>query len=212
MAPQRSKKNFTKTNPGIELVNRKTTYEITITNKLEQLPLPDLADEIWQRIETRLDIELPGDDGQGGSAPKGGGSFPFGWGAMIFLTVLVTYFFIRKSNDTNNPIPPPPVSPITGSPKKPDPPLREPVNTNFPSSPQIQVKDKAQDVVFTTDSINNVPGQTAIVTSPESLSVQPPVILPQQSAPKEQVTKKAKGVTNISDSDYKVIPKKDSSN
>ena len=52
-------------------MNNKQAYEITITSKLEALPLPDMEDAIWSRIEAQLDIDLPTDDGGGGtSAPN----------------------------------------------------------------------------------------------------------------------------------------------
>ena len=54
-------------------MRNKETYELTITSKLEALPLPNLEDAIWSRIEAQLDIDLPTDDGDGGNSGKGGG-------------------------------------------------------------------------------------------------------------------------------------------
>ena len=44
-------------------MRKKETYEVTLTSKLEALPLPNLEHMIWSRIEAELDIDMPTDDG-----------------------------------------------------------------------------------------------------------------------------------------------------
>ncbi|RYY70112.1 MAG: hypothetical protein EOO13_07615 [Chitinophagaceae bacterium] len=42
-------------------MNKKTTYEVAITEKVAQLPVPDMADSIWAKIAIGLDAASPGD-------------------------------------------------------------------------------------------------------------------------------------------------------
>ena len=44
-------------------MKEKRAYEHIISGKLEALPVPDMEDIIWARIETRLDTDMPTDDG-----------------------------------------------------------------------------------------------------------------------------------------------------
>ena len=74
-------------------MNQKKAYEQIITGKLEALPLPDLADAIWARIETQLDIDMPEGDGGPGSGPSSGGGWIGGAGLFVFVAALITIFF-----------------------------------------------------------------------------------------------------------------------
>ena len=58
-------------------MNERKAYEQTIKGKLEAIPLPDMEDAIWARIETQLDIDMPTDDG-GGNAPSPNNPSGFG--------------------------------------------------------------------------------------------------------------------------------------
>lgn len=62
MAPERSKKDpSTETNVHQSIVNKNTPYEKLIAAKLDQIPVPKLADDIWSSIEAQLDFleQLP---------------------------------------------------------------------------------------------------------------------------------------------------------
>lgn len=80
-------------------MNQKTTYEQLITEKLEGLPVPDMADAIWARIETQLDIDMPTDDGGTDPEPRNpsGGGWVGGTGLFVFVVALVTIFLINKN-------------------------------------------------------------------------------------------------------------------
>jgi hypothetical protein len=77
----------------------KTTYELTITEKLQHLPLPDLEDAIWARVKNQLDHDLPTDDG-GDSGPDlppaavAGCGVP---GSLALLLFLLPIFYFLKT-------------------------------------------------------------------------------------------------------------------
>jgi hypothetical protein len=203
-------------------MNQKATYEITITEKLRQLQVPDMRDAIWSRIEQQLDLDMPEDDNHDDTpdSPKNGGWRKSGWkvGPFAVIVAIVTIFFINKSNNTkpkntnqdqpantqtvspqsNDPTSPPTtrINPVTGKP--------EPVinNGNTPAP--------ASDSVFNDQPLIN---NTIIDTTTKSPIINQPVV--QQSAqppPKQDFVppKKPRGVKGINDKDYHITLKKDS--
>lgn len=186
-----------------------TPYEVTIAEKLQQLPLPDMADAIWARVERQLDIDLPADDGNGGSPSSPSGS---GWigGAALALFVAVLFFVILKREKT---------TPALTLPKQ---------NNTVISTPGTQTvesnKGEGNNVpLLVTPEVvpNNLPGQ---VNSPPARidSVVGNLPLPQPDStqtntvllpPPQVVTDSVKpspgrGVRGISDGDYRIVPTK----
>lgn len=112
MAFERSKKNTaTKINIHKNVVNTPTPYETIIAAKLEQLPVPDMADSIWASIEMQLDAGLPGD---GDNAPSNkpttgkpgmGKGFYFSLLTAIVITIILINRTNKKQNNTNNTLP-----------------------------------------------------------------------------------------------------------
>ncbi|MBW0177796.1 hypothetical protein [Sediminibacterium sp.] len=77
-------------------MNHLTTYEQLVAEKLQQLPVPDMADAIWARIEEQLDVDMPED--KPGNTHTGGSSlpgfqFPGNIIFYIFLATLVSVIF-----------------------------------------------------------------------------------------------------------------------
>ena len=81
-------------------MNQKKAYEQTIAVKLEAIPLPDMADAIWARIENQLDIDMPTDDGGGNSTPDAPSGFGWIGGSVLFVfaVALVSFFIINNNN------------------------------------------------------------------------------------------------------------------
>jgi hypothetical protein len=198
-------------------MNQKTTYELTITGKLQQLPLPDREDAIWARIKTQLDRDMPTDDDGGNTpdAPSGGGWF---WGAGIFLVVaaLITAFLL-----TNKPTPNVQPAPL------------KTIQTNTPSATvEKNSEPPPQTLPFNSSSSPPVPtiGRSPLATDPitapltGAVSAQPTVSLPMPDSVRQTTfmapppvaldttatKKKARGVTGITDNDYRIVPQKDS--
>lgn len=198
-------------------MNERTTYEHIISGKLQTLPVPDMADAIWARIEAQLDIDMPTDDGPDGDG--GAPHFPTGGfliGGISIIVVAVLYFIFSQTNKSSTPATdlPQTNAPVTSQPiaipeESPPNAISKSNNTTTgtytaPATalPQIQAADSN----FTT----NVP----VALKPDSTTIAP--MLPQVTAaapPKKDTlasAKKSRGVTGLTDDDYRIVPKKDS--
>ena len=191
-------------------MNKQMTYEITIKKKLENIPVPDLSEMIWARIENELDTD-PGDSSDNNppspSSPTGG--IILGGTALLFIMALTFYFLTKKPNDipqidkvqttlpvqNNNQ----PNSPGTNANVQPN---TRPGNIN-----QENIADTSTqvEIPFTSQSIVN----DSIVKTEIAQGNETPLTLPKtmDTIP----VKKTRGVTNISNNDYKIVPKNDSS-
>jgi hypothetical protein len=204
-------------------MNQKATYEITITEKLGQLPLPDLRDAIWSRIEAQLDSDMPTDDNNDPGPSNNGG--PTSWrglkifGSFIAIVAVITIFLTNKNN---TPLPgagnaPAPTSNGTMINKDntgiSPPPLQRggassamPPGT-FPSE-EIYTPVTGSDSAFSQPpfTISPVVQDTPVTTvfnPPSKQETGPP---PRQ----DTVQKKPRGVKGITDNDYRINLKKDS--
>jgi len=199
-------------------MNEKTAYEQTIASRLQALPLPDMADAIWARIEAQLDVELPPDNNTdgGGQAPN----FPTGglfWGGVSLIVIAVLYFLFSQNSKTNTP---------QNEPALPSSVTTQPVAIPKNSAPA----NNSGSSVLPTDKNNHVPGievtQTSIADSNVSSSLMqppkldsavitnvtaPPIVTPPIKTDTAVAPKKGRGVSGISNDDYRIVPKKDSS-
>lgn len=187
-------------------------YEQLIGEKLEQIPLPDLVEAIWARIETELDSDLPEDDGNDPGAGPRGGIFG-GKGLFVFLSALIMTFFFYPNNknqniesnlvlpgiETSAPVikPPDEPIPIKSRANRSVSPKNLPIDTTSSIAPVFTQQAAEPPAVSLDDSIrSNVP----------SLVVTPAPIAGKDSTDK----KKSRGVKGLSDGDYRIVPKKDS--
>jgi len=202
-------------------MNQKTTYELTITEKLEQLTAPDMVDAIWARIEAQLDIDLPTDEGPS-NPPATPTSGPRKWlnRGFIIAAVAVVLIYLFNNRKQNIPVEDQPTinAPVT-SPNN----TENPVRNNSPGSNNANTQQDNASGVNTSvpDKVNVDTSASAPTTGPaqfipDSNAVQTnklPVITPplvmQQKNPPPDTTKKGRGVKGITDADYKIVPKKD---
>ena len=189
-------------------MNEKTTYEITIARKLEELPVPDLSELIWSRIEKELDSDpgdTPGDNNPAPSSPLGG-IIMGGLGVVLVIAFLINFFTTKKENTFS------PTDTIeTQQPATIQEPgaqeLENPVPFNGPpqNTPVVPV-DKIP--------VQDTPAIVPTITDPTALDPGPIVVdiekSPAPAAVDSAGKKKARGVTGISPDDYKIVPKKDS--
>lgn len=196
-------------------MNERKAYEQTIKGKLEAIPLPDMADAIWARIETQLDIDMP-TDGSGGDAPSPNNPSGFGWiggvGIIIFVVALIS-IFINNDKTNTEPTPTPTETSIT------------PRDTVTPSVTPITNQEDDPVVVKPSNRLGAPPIDTSNASTPNlappfvapvvndttsavSRATVPDVQLPDTTAPK----KKGRGVQGINDNHYRIVPaKRDSS-
>ncbi|HEU4903903.1 MAG TPA: hypothetical protein VFT06_13955 [Flavisolibacter sp.] len=191
-------------------MNDKTTYEITIAEKLQQLPLPNLEDAIWARVKERLDLDLPTDDGGDGGpdAPDGSG---WSWGAGVFLFVaaIVAVFFLRK-NETQQPSPSAPVQNPTTISSPAQQPAADSTQTRRDLStspaqttrPGDQPVDAAHSPPGDSVSLASLPVLPSVDSQQRTTLVLPPPIPADTTKPKP----KTKGVRGLTDADYRIVP------
>ena len=202
-------------------MNQKATYELTITEKLEQLTAPDMVDAIWARIETQLDLDLPTDDGP--TNPPAPTSGPRTWlnrGFIIAAVAIVLIYFFNNRKQTIPSVDQPTINAPVTSPNNND----NPVRNNSPGKNNANTPQNNSSAPTTSstglpvDSNATVPVTGPLQLPPDSNTVQtnappvvnPPLVTPQKNTPPDS-TKKGRGVKGITDSDYKIVPKKDSS-
>jgi hypothetical protein len=200
-------------------MDQKQAYELTIAEKLGALPIPDLKDAIWSRIEDQLDIDLPTDEGGGSSGPQSPDwrSILARTGPFAVIVAIITLIIVNKQKRKN----------------------QDPVQTRpFPSAQTTQPQksganpqNKSGPVIFpgtakqTSRPGVNQPGdsvlnrQPVIADNPFPLDstvlqtslppqINPPLVV--APSPKDTIQKKPKGVKGLTDGDYRIVPKKDS--
>jgi hypothetical protein len=189
-------------------MDQRHKYEQTITSKLDTLPLPDMADAIWSRIEQQLDTDMPADDGSQGPAPSSPSPKIFiGGSVFIILVAFIGFFLTRKSapeQQTVSPIVPPSNTEIEVSkpPGEITSPSFKPGQPNRSTNPVFNNTGDSVAAIPRVDLIDSVQKQDALVQLPA------PVTIPQKDSVVQG--KKKRGVSGINDSDYRIVPKKDS--
>ena len=201
-------------------MNQKTTYEVTITGKLDQLPIPDLREVIWARIEGELDADMPTDDG--GDTPP---SSPTGSKVLHFalpgvVVIIITLFLIKTNDKTpqtrNNYTTTPTIPTTTTAPAASPPPLntrtetlKEKAPVTYPGTPV-----PAGTLPNGTDSAS-LPLADVIPPAADNTNIDPQPAPPLVQAPPTQpvktdsvTQKKKRGVTDITDNDYRIMPVK----
>lgn len=193
-------------------MDQKAIYEITITDKLEQLTVPDMADAIWARIETQLDIDMPTDDGPSEPPTKPSWGSDFGL-SLIFIAALISiiYFVNVKPNaDKNDSVASPEKPTIISAPgnEKDKPPPSS--NTGIPSSPTIRQNDPVNpfpgnSVITIIDSAGSASQTITDSAKGAPVGLTPPVVNPPAV---DTTAKKIRGVKGIQDADYRIVPVK----
>jgi hypothetical protein len=205
-------------------VNKLTSYEQLISEKIQQVPVPDMSSGIWSQIEQALDGNGPGGSNDEHTPENpGGGAYPgsahyFYIAGCFIIGVIV--FLIVATQRRHTPIPNqreviPPKQEITPS-SSDKIYVDSTKNGNdkiiVAGNPVLKNNDSAKTVLFpfirsTIDSVTSLPVLThdrdSMGLSRQGLTIQPrPDSLPGQ-APFIPI-KKPRGVTGISDSDYKI--------
>ena len=219
MAPERGPQNLTKTNPGsTHRMNQKTTYEVILTEKLQQLPLPDMEDAIWARVRAQLDLDMPADDTSDPTpdAPSGGGWY-WSAGSFIFLAALIASFLLTKKTEN-------PPAAGTAAPVPTTPAMQE--NSKADSQQAAPVLNPLPPPGLQTGNPPDSPVRAGIASPvSDSIALQPTLRLPQADSLQQTTLvlpspvrrdtlppkKRQRGVGGITDNDYRIVPaKKDS--
>jgi len=197
-------------------MDERLKYEQLIGGKLQSLPVPDMQDAIWARVKAQLDMDMPTDDGDGGSTPHSpSGPTIIGWGLSVVIIALITLFFLFKNKPsikTNSEQPASVQQPISPNDQNNSPPLQK---SSTPNKTTNVVGNGANNSVtnISNDSsrIQHQPFTIApsagdsVKTnlSPSLVTLSPPPLADTGTIPK----KKGRGMTGLSDSSYRIIPK-----
>ena len=196
-------------------MNEYTQYELIMAEKLQTLPVPDLADAIWVRIEWQLDIDMPATgDGDDLPAPPAGS----GWMGGVILSVVAGAFvlaFLWMKKEDSKAVPQP--LPVPAGQEEMLPVLQ-------PADPAKRATEK--NAVFRPPGIREVspPDSGVFLGQPDDEQVALPVnrqpgpgtvvsdMVPPQAIQDTVLTrpKPRRGVTGINRDDYRIVPKKDS--
>ncbi len=215
-------------------MNSLTTYEIAIAEKAAQLPIPDLADQIWAAIEVQLDPDTPSGNEEPGAGPSthlpaapAPLSIPYiTILAAVAAAVLIFFFYRALRKDTPAPSVPAAPAPTQMAPPGSNSPPGDSNTIILPntiknsSSPVLQKDSPVQFSIILPDNtvpLNSNQRQPVLPATPDSsqnrpgAQLTPPLLSADSVLLKKPTPVRLRGVSNISDSDYKIIGvKKDS--
>ena len=199
-------------------MNRKTTYELTITEKLQHLPLPNLEDAIWARVKAQLDLDLPTDDNDGGEGPDtpSTGGWVWGGGLFLFVAAFVAVFFLRKTDvqpSVSPSIPTQNAAPVASPVPQPST-VPAPVTNGREPTPLPLTPSGISPGSFASPGSDSLAVAPPLTTLPAADSLQrttlvvPPPVVVDTTRPGP----KTKGVRGLTDADYRIVPaRRDSS-
>jgi len=215
-------------------VNEQIPYERSLAAKLEQLPVPDMADRIWVDIEMQLDTA--GDVPNAPSRPPASGFKRIGWYGLAGLAAAVVLLWWHFSHNRPRKTMPPKVlpemhAPLPVRPSVPQvvPPAVTPPVYDSPASgkpaPKRTIPLPTSGIEKDTASLLSVPKDSVFLDSTARLLL--PSMKPDTSSlsrnrpglpdvdlygpsPSRPHGKKPGGVKGIGEDDYKITASKDS--
>lgn len=198
-------------------MDQKTSYENLLTEKLDSFPLPDMADTIWNRIDKMLEVEMPVQKDQTGHSGKVSGKSALYWGGtgfIAFVIALITLFQINKRNNTHQPVHQTTLHPATNSfiqkqdstVQHTDPPVHKSQPFIQPqSSPPPSPARRIDSVINSPSTSLSIRDSLNHINIPKPMVITPPLIKDTTPLPK-----KSRGIKGLTDDDYRLAPKKDS--
>lgn len=206
-------------------MNHLTTYEQLVADKLQQLPVPDMADAIWVRIEQQLDVEMPVDksgDPSNGNSSLPGFRFPGNIILYVFLAALISVvFYLNRPGQYKETLVQPTSNTISVPASEGDLPqkLSQPgkqAETNYTDKADLLVEIKEEKAATETEP-SVITNRTRDTKDFESFKKdEPPTMLEmvqKKAGPlvQDSVPKKTRGVKGITPNDYRIAPvRKDS--
>jgi hypothetical protein len=196
-------------------MDQRLQYEELIAGKLQQLPVPDMQDQIWARIKFQLDLDMPEDDGPGSTPPAPSGPGIMGWGLAVILVAFISIFIISKNK---------PADTITQNNINPSEQILSPVEPS--GSPPGTISTTSSSPVQASIPVQVLPNNSNDSFMQDNVTVSAPVILDSVATKASQditqvispvdtssvPAKRPRGVQGISANDYRIVPKKDSVN
>jgi len=201
-------------------MNHLTTYEQLVAEKLQQLPVPDMADAIWARISQQLDVDMPEDKSGhtgNGNTSLPGFQFPGNIIFYIFFAALVSVIFYLNRPGKHKPVIPAATSNTIAIPQGHDDkrahqslPGRK-TETIYTDKADYPVDELKENPV----TVNELPViiPQAVETNKKEIvkkeELPPPTetVLKKVTTPaQDSVPKKGRGVKGITSADYRIAP------
>lgn len=206
-------------------MNRLLPYEQVVSEKIEHVSIPDMAESVWAAIETGLDGDLPENDpgGNDPASPSQSGTpaapkfYYFAAGIVITAAVLITLFnpWGKKSPENSSPIHAPYKQDTAGRPLPvfDNEPLQKDNNISnqqAPGASGIDSNDYFSFPVTVNDSSGfNIPATTKDSSRNYIDSMQKVIPANSDLQPKQiSPASKPKGLKGFSDSDYLIKQEK----
>jgi hypothetical protein len=218
MAFKRSKENCsTKNKHDKIIVNTTTPYEDLMAAKLEQIPVPDMADRIWAGIDAQLDVVTSLPEEKPPFKYKGKTAYSIA-GITLLVAVILWWYYHQQHHTVEKALPQKTAPAIQQAPAIPDSQILmdQFVKKNTPVIPITVKKDSLLlNSILNTDedSINkDISVPNFFPATPDS------VLLPGKNIPDRIFDTiytlpkypKPKGVKGITNDDYKISARQDS--
>jgi hypothetical protein len=196
-------------------MDQRLQYEELIAGKLQQLPVPDMQDQIWARIKLQLDLDMPEDDGPGSTPPAPSGPGIMGWGLAVILIAFISIFIISKNKSADT---------TTQNNSRPSEQILSPVEPSgsppgtISTASDLPVQTNTPEQVLQNDSKDSFVQDNVTVSAPvllDSVGTKASQDITQLIQPADTTSvpiKRPRGVQGISSNDYRIVPKKDSGN
>lgn len=197
-------------------MNTTTPYENLIAAKLDQIPVPDMADSIWNSIEMQLDADAVDEAPDKKPSPKNTGK---GWYGFIGIIVVATSLWWYYHDENKTPLP---ATPIKTLPATEVPSAVADSHTIIPNIEKKNIPISPVNLKKDTFSLNNILNseihfdsasiQNVVPTPIDSPALQndKPAVRVLDSIYAFPVRKKYKGVKGITQDDYKLSVNQDS--
>jgi len=189
-------------------MNRLPTYEQTIAALKDGIEIPDMADAIWGRVESALDVEMPVNDTP---AALGKPFFknPAVWMISAGIIAIIIALFLLSRNRRTAPPPQRDLPQQTEPTIKPDTAMKQ--DFKPPGSPkpipekttsttaQKHVADTAAHSAFIHEKPDSLLKASPVIITPPAIIVPPPGIM----KPSIDIKPRKKYGVEVSDSDYR---------
>jgi hypothetical protein len=196
-------------------MNQLLPYEKNIAGKMDELPLPDMKEAIWNAIQDNISPETPdsslGENNITEATSIGTAKIVAGFIITAIICTVVVMVATKKKKARENTKPS--QEKIQPIPSKTD----SPLNEYKPEHKKLRVTAKENDTAFLLnnfdDTITNIIPPSVESLIPDSANKLAPVLPPLKDTARKTLPpnkKKNIGVTGISDSSYRISGKKDS--
>lgn len=190
-------------------MNTTTPYEKLIAEKLEQVPVPDMADSIWASIEMQLDVvtDTPDDSSTPEKTVKSKGKGWYGAAGAATIAVAVSLWWFSHKDQ--------PLKKIT--PVQPEPAIEIPITVPDSTSDKPAEKKPAVPLTRPKDSVSMIDILPAVpdfdstarellpAAAPDSQALQYHRVLPPvPDSVNTRPVKKSRGVKGITEDDYRL--------